>query len=387
MKKHQPHRIAAITGLALGALLLSSCAGSAPAAPPEEQAAGDSTGDFNLQELVTAAQAEGPITVYDSTSKIETMAEEFTEKYGIEATGVKVDAAEAIEKVTREAQAGNVVGDVVAISDLPALKNQLLPNSFVYSWVPGDLAESIPESMSDPLVMITDPSFFAYNTEVHDTCPASNIWDLTTEEFTGKLAFQDPVGDNGYLDWFSQLEGFGEEELRTAYRQAFGEELETDQDSAAAEWVARLAANNPILTKSSEEASEAVGATGQEDPPMGLISSAKFRNIDEKGYTLGVCEGLSPWVGKTAPKGITIATGTDSPNAAKLFVHYALTAEGIAPQINDGKISSNTDITQPADPANVGAHLDALFQFDNAGLDTDWANREKWQDLWRTASN
>ncbi|MGO3759997.1 MAG: hypothetical protein ACTJF3_02265, partial [Glutamicibacter arilaitensis] len=69
-----------------------------------------------------------------------------------------------------------------------------------------------------------------------------------------------------------------------------------------------------------------------------------------------------------------------------LFVHFALTQEGIDPQISDGKISSNSSVKQPEDPANVGDHLEEIFQFDNAGLETDWASREKLQDLWRTSS-
>ncbi|MHC6177973.1 ABC transporter substrate-binding protein [Glutamicibacter sp. X7] len=381
-------RMATLATLAIGALLFTGCAGGNPAssANPGPVAVTESAEDFNLDELIAAAKSEGPITIYDSTSKVEEMAAAFTKTYGIEATGVKADAAETIEKVTREAQAGNVVGDVVAISDLPALKNQLLPNNFVTSWVPGDLAEHIDPSMREPLVMITDPSFWTYNTEAFQSCPADNIWDLTTEEFRGKVAFQDPVGDNGALDWYSQMASFGEDALREAYQQAFGEELKTDKDSAAAEWVARMAANQPILTKSSEESSEAVGATGQQNPPMALMSSAKYRNIEEKGYALGVCEGMVPWVGKASPKGLTIASGTKSPNAAKLYVHFALTAEGIAPQIADGKISANSSITQPEDPAHVGKHLEQIFQFNNAGLETDWASREAWQDLWRTSA-
>jgi iron(III) transport system substrate-binding protein len=376
-------RLAPLTGIALGMLLLTGCAGAAPAPVGAPVASDD--GPFDLDALIAAAQEEGPITIYDGTSKIETMAEAFTEKYGIEATGVKLDAAEAIEKVTREAQAGTVVGDVVAISDLPALKNQLLPNELVYSWVPEDLAENIDASMSDPLVVITDPSFFTYNTETYESCPATNVWDLTEPEFAGLVALQDPVGDSGALDWFSQMAAYGDDNLRDAYEVRFGEELDTDLDSAAAEWVTRLAQNNPILAKSSEEVSEAVGATGQATPPMGLMSSAKYRNIEEKGYALGVCADLEPWVGMASPKGLTIASGSESPNAAKLFVHYALTEEGIAPQINDGKISSNTSIAQPADPANVGEHRDELFYFNNEGLDTDWNDRETWLDLWRIA--
>ncbi len=376
------HRLATVTGLALGALLLGGCAGGAPVS---SAVTGTPEGLFDLEELIEAAQAEGPITIYDSTSKIESMAEAFTEEYGIEATGVKADAAESIEKVTREAQAGNVVGDVVAISDLPALSNQLLPSNFVYSWVPGDLAENIDEGMRDPLVLITDPAFWTYNTEAYDSCPVNNMWELTTPEYKGRTVFQDPVGDNGALDWYSQMGAFGDDELLAAYEEQFGAPLATEHDSAAAEWVARLAANSPILSKSSEEASEAVGALGQSTPPIGLMSSAKYRNIDDKGYALGVCEGMDPWVGKAAPKGITIATGSENQNAARLFVHFALTQEGIEPQIEDGKISSNSEVVQPDDPAQVGRHSEQLFMFDNAGINEDWEARQDWQDLWRTS--
>ncbi|MBP2437717.1 ABC transporter substrate-binding protein [Microbacterium amylolyticum] len=374
---------AALLGISLVA---TSCAGQAPAGTAADDTSDVFSSDLTLDELIERAQQEGPITIYDGTSKVEAMAEAFSEQYGIDATGVKADAAEVIEKTTREAQSGNIVADVVALSDLPALKSQLLPSGFVTTWVPSDLEDSIDESMREPLVLITDPSFFTYNSEVYDTCPVDNVWQLTEPEWSGAFAIDDPVGSNATLDWFSQIAQFGDDELRAAYEEAFGEELTTTHDSAAAEWISRLAANEPIITKSSEEASEAVGALGQTQPPMGLMSSAKYRNIDEKGYALAVCDGLSPWTGRAAPKGIAIATGTASPHAAMLFVHYALTQEGIEPQISDGKISSNRDVIQPEDPANTADHLETLFHFNNAGLDTDWADREVWQDLWRTSA-
>lgn len=378
-------RLVGITSAVVGvALVATGCAGQPTADATEPDALPDT--DMSLEELIAAAKEEGPITIYDGTSKIEEMAAAFSEEYGIDATGVKADAAEVIEKTTREAQSGNIVGDVVALSDLPALKSQLLPNGFVTTYVPADLEADIDEGMRDPLVLITDPSFFTYNDEVYDACPVDNVWQLTEPEWAGKFAIDDPVGSNATLDWFSQLSQFGEDELSAAYEDEYGEPLETDQDSVTAEWVARLAANDPIITKSSEEASEAVGALGQSDPPMGLMSSAKYRNIDEKGYALSVCEGLEPFTGRAAPKGIAIATGTESPHAAMLFVHYALTQEGIAPQIEDGKISSNTTIEQPEDPAHTADHLDTLYFFDNAGLDEDWASREGWQDLWRVSA-
>ncbi len=166
-RTHASRRPLSLSALGLlGITLLASCAGEAPAssadAPDHAEPIDE---DFDLDALIEAAQEEGPITIYDNTSQVEGMAEAFSEEYGIEATGVKVDASEALEMVTREAQSGNVVGDVVAIPDIPAMNNQLLPNDFVYTYVPEPLEEDIEEGMRDPLVLVTDPSFWTYNDE------------------------------------------------------------------------------------------------------------------------------------------------------------------------------------------------------------------------------
>lgn len=374
--------------VAVSLLTLAACSSDEPeagAGPGNGDAASQVDDDFDLDALVEAAQAEGPITIYDNTSKVEDMAAAFEEKYGIDATGVKVDASEALEMVTREAESGNVQGDVIALPDVAALNAQLLPNDYVYSWIPGDLIGDIDESQQDPLVLINDPSLFAYNSEVYSQCPVDNMWELTGDEWTGKVTLEDPVGSNKQLDWFSQMEQFNEADVRAAYEDHFGEEL--DADSAVREWVSRMAANSPIVTNSHEDVSAAVGAPGQEDPPIGLMSSAKFRNVDEQGYVHSVCETMEPWVGYAAPKAIVIASESENENAAKLYVHFALTDEGIEPQINDGKISSNSTIEQPDDPADVPGNMDNIYFFTNDGLTVDWQSRQDWQDMWRTSAN
>ncbi|WP_311552935.1 ABC transporter substrate-binding protein [Propionimicrobium lymphophilum] len=374
-------------GIAALAMTVTGCAGGSPSGQASSSGAAsvksEVDANFNLAELIAAAKKEGPITIYDNAAAVEKMAKAFTEKYGIKATGVKVDAAEAFEMVTRESQSGNVQGDVIAIQDVPALINNLIPNGHVYSWIPGDLVDDIEESQRDPLVLINDPNFFSYNTEVYDKCPVSNLWELTTDKWTHKIAMEDPAGSNKMLDWFSQMEQFGEDEMKAAYKEQFGQEF--TGESATKEWVTKLAANAPILTNSNEDVSAAVGAPGQADPPIGLMASSKFRNVEEKGYKQGTCPELKPWAGLAAPKSIVIAKGTKNPNAAKLFVHFAMTEEGIAPQVKDGKYSSNTAITQPDDPSGSAELRDKIFFFDNAGADKDWKARQDWTDLWRTS--
>ena len=141
-----------------------------------------------------------------------------------------------------------------------------------------------------------------------------------------------------------------------------------------------------LLTDSDDAISDAVGAPGQKEPFFGLLSSAKFRDNADKGYKLGLCKDLGPWPGWTYVKLGLIATGTDSPNAAKLFIHYILTEEGIAPQVIDGKLPTNPDIGLPADePSGIGAVLDKLEQYDASTALDDWDMRQDWQDLWRVS--
>lgn len=340
--------------------------------------------DFDLEALIAAARAEPPINVYDSTGKIVDQAKAFTAKYGVEATGTKIKAADSLEMVIREARANNVQADVILLSDPPAAMAQLIPQDFVTSWVPPDLRDKIPALYRDPLVITNSADVWAYNTEAYDHCPVSNIWQLTAPEWKGRIAMQDPLSKATYDDWFNQMEMHADEQVAAAYEKLYGRPLDTGEESATRAWVAALARNAPLLTSSDEEASAAAGAPGQKEPFMALISTAKFRNNTDKGYKLGLCAGLEPWPGWLSSNIGLIAAGTDSPNASKLFIRYMLTGEGIAPQAEDGKRSSNTDLRLPDDePSGVDAVWDKLMPYDASTAQADWEARQDWQDFWQ----
>lgn len=340
--------------------------------------------DFDLNALIEAAKKEPPINVYSSTGKIVTQAENFTKKYGVQATGTKANAAAQLEMVIREAQAKNVQADVIQISDVPAGVAQLVPEGFVESWLPPDLADKIPAIYQNPLVVSNEANVWAYNTELNQSCPVKNIWELTEAKWKGKVALQDPLGKASYVDWFNQMSAHADDKVAAAYKELYGKDLVTDEDGATAAWVKALAANGPLLTDADEAAAQAVGAPGQKDSFMGLVSSAKFRNNAEAGAKLGLCTGLKPFAGWMYPSLGFIAKGTDSPNAAKLFIHYLLTEEGIAPQAADGKMSTNIDAKLPADePSGIGKVVDQIFPYTAASAVEDWDARQDWQDFWR----
>lgn len=340
--------------------------------------------DFDLDAMIAAAKAEPPITIYDSTGKIIDMAENFSAKYGIEATGQKVSANSQLEMIIRESQAGNVQGDVALITDTPAALAQLLPQGFVESWLPPDMTSKIPTRFQNPLAISTNANVWAYNTEVYDACPVANIWELTEPEWKGKVAFVDPLTKGTYTDWFNQMASHGEDALAAAYKEHFGTDLVTDEASAAAAWVKAFAANGPLVTDGDDPISEAVGAPGQAAPFFGLMSSAKFRDNADKGYKLGLCANMGPWPGWTYTKLGLVATRSDSPSAARLFIHYVLSEEGIMPQMLDGKVPTNIDIQLPDDePSGLAPVIDRLFTYDAATGLEDWDSRQDWQDFWR----
>lgn len=337
---------------------------------------------FDLNAVIEAAKKEAPITVYDSTGKIVEQAKAFSEKYGVKATGVKSGAPETLEIVIREAQANNVKADVVILADAPAALSQIVAKGYAKSWLPADLAKDIPAIYQDPLTIVLAPNVWTYNTALHDSCPIKNIWQLTEAEWKGKVAMQDPIGKPSYTDWFNQLATHADKAVADAYQAQYGKPLKTDEASATAAWVKALAANSPLLTDSDGAAAESIGAPDTKESFVGLVSTAKYRD-NKDGMKLGLCAGLSPFSGWTYPSLGLIASGTKSPNAAKLFIRYMMTAEGIAPQAKDGKMSTNTTIGLPDnEPSGVGKVRDQLLAYDASTGGDDWEARQDWQDLW-----
>lgn len=338
---------------------------------------------FDIEALIAEAKKEKPITVYAVTGKIVETAKAFTEKYGVQASGKKVNEATQIELLIRENQAGNVVGDVSVATDVASAMGQLLPEGIVESWTPPDLANDIPASLQNPLVVVSDPHVWTYNTEKYDKCPITNIWQLTEPEWKGKLAMLDLFDKPLYADWFNQIETHLDDKVAKAYEDLYGKKLETDEQSATAAWVKAFAQNGPLLADSSTVAN-AAGAPGQADPFFVITSTAKYRENVTDGLKLGICAGVEPFTGFLYPGFGLIAKQTKSPNAAKLFVHYLMTEEGIAAQTVDGKISGNAKIGLPADePSGIARHVQELMSFDPATAGDDFEKRQDWQDFWR----
>lgn len=346
------------------------------------QELGVSDQDYSLEKIIEAAKKEPPIVVVDATGKIKTMAKNFTDHYDLPATGVKLRGQEQEMILSREAAAKNVSHDVFNMSNLPSVTTRVLPLGIGVSWMPPDLVSQTPEIYQNPAITSLNPWVWAYNTEMHgDTCPVSNMWELTEPEWKGKVSIPDPLLRNETMFWFNQIDMHHDKEMREAYEAHFGNPLGEDVKSATKEWVKRFAANKPNVTRSDSDVGPIVGSPGLEDPHFGFVSAAIFRK--KYGYKMGICGGMKPWAGQLTPRVAVIAAGTDSPNMAKLFVHYMMSGEGMKPQLIDGKIATNVNTEMPAEEGSgVANFVDQLHVTDSNTTDQDFAYLQDWQDWW-----
>jgi iron(III) transport system substrate-binding protein len=341
--------------------------------------------DFNLDALIAAAQKEGSVTVLSTSGDALKVADLFTKKYGIKVNASKSNDNNSIQKMTREASAKNYTIDLALFEDGPSLGALLLPQKIVYSWVPADLQADIPDGDKNPLSFINKEQLFAYNPKLFpDGCPVKNLWDLTTPEWNGKFTTQDPLVKPSIIWWFNELALTGSDDLAAAYQKKFGKALETDQPNAAYAWLDALAKNNPILATTGEDSAAAVGAPNQTEPRIGFFSNATFRDIETKSYQLKVCSGLTPWAGFVYPTYPMIATNAPSPNAAKLFVRFLLTQEGVDPYIHDGGAPTIKGGKAGEFPPGMTG-LGGLSRFNSANLAKDFENAQQMQDFWRNS--
>ncbi len=377
--KVQYHKSTSIRSNLLVAAVMTGLAFSAQV---QAQDLGIPDEGFTLDALIEAARKESPIVVVDATGKIKTMAKNFTAKYGVEATGVKLSGQNQEQVLQREAAANNVTHDVFNMSNLPSITTRFLPEGTGVSWMPPDLVNETPAGYQNPAITSLNPWVWSYNTAVYgDKCPIQNMWELTESKWKGRVSIPDPLLRNETMFWFNQIETHNDQDMRDAYKEHFGTALGSEVKSATQEWVKRFAANSPNVTRSDSDVGPVVGAKGLKDPHIGFVSAAIFRA--KYNYDMGICGGLKPWAGQLTPRVAVIAAGTDSPNAAKLFVHYMMSGEGMGPQLIDGKMATNINTKMPEkEGSGVINYVDQLHVTNSQTTDQDFARLQDWQDLW-----
>lgn len=291
------------------------------------------------EAIKAAAIKEGSVVVYSNSSKIEKLIEPWNELY----PEIKLEGGDTDDiavKMAAEQQAGNVVGDVWFNSDGHLLYGEFVPNQWMWWYTPpGVVIEDV--TAEQPFAMARRAvDVIGYNTEIFpDGCPATNWWQFTEPELKGKFYMEDPLSDSSTT---AKLTLFikHSDEMAAAYQTQYGKEWTTDAaytkdlENAGYLFLKKLAQNEPGIQPGGDEVDAAFATLGMDpsvEPGYGWTGLSSYEATMEGELAMGPCYDLEPSAGILKSSYLGIANKAPHPNAAKLFIQFALTETGFEP--------------------------------------------------------
>ena len=339
-------------------LALAACGGGTPEGPePTTDATTDSLDSASHEELVTQAEQEGQVVVYSFTSRIASVEEAFEAAYpGIDLVASDISSTEQITRITAEAQAGAGGADVAYLSDGPVVLESLVEPGLLTAYVPDRLAATVPAEFASPmLAQRLTTKVLMYNEEAHPAgSPVANLWELTQPEWHGRVVMVDPLVRGDYLDLMTEVV-LQSEAMAQAYADLTGSELVLDDGvpDAGSQWIADLYANGVVLVDDTDNVNAAVGAVGQDSPPVGITSYSDRRDNEDEGWALQVATGVTPANGIVFPAYVGLVADAEHPAAARLFIDFLMGddtetgGEAYEPFYVAGDYPVRTDMTAP----------------------------------------
>lgn len=346
----------AACGLAVTLVGCSSPATSAPADDVDWDA-------LSHEELVEMATEEGEVNAYAFTSRIAAIEESFEAEYpGIDVVASDISSSELITRLATEHTAGSATADVAYVSDAPVVVTELLADGVLLPYVPSRVSDALPTEFQEPLpANRLSTKVLMYNEEAHpDGPPVTNLWELTDDEWSGRVVLVDPNVRGDYLDLATEF-SLRAEEMASAYADHFGEEITLDDGvpDAGLQFMKDLYANDAVLVDDTDTVNAAVGVTGQEDAPVGFTSYSDRRDNEEEGWALQVASGVAPSPGIVFPAYLGVTANAENPAAARLLIDFmmgddsATGGPGFEPFYVAGDYPTRTDIDTPADALSL----------------------------------
>jgi len=403
--------IRTVAGAASAALLLST----APTAKAQEVSAeldawltanalgAHAAAEEDWGEIVAKANEEGEVVVYTSSGRIAKLVDHFQALYpGIALTVFDLGSVKTIEKTIREQDAGIFAVDVVTTGNSGQVLHELLAKGRIFNYVPAHFIDRIPEENRDPLLIrVNEAIVVFYNTEANpDGPPIGNVWELTQEQYRGRIGIKDPMASGSSLMGLATLVQ-NPDEMAAAYKRLTGEEIVLGDGvpDAGYEFVRRLLANDVVIFKSGSKLADAAGKPGQVDPPMAMTNMTYISRNDDKGNVNAIIADLDPVAKMVYPTFMSIGASAPHPNAAKVLIAYLLgnpelnldTALekpytegasfdmlwGLAPYHDAGSVSPRSDVPLPE-----GGEIWSEMEGWNVSGDFMWEQGPRLRDFW-----
>jgi iron(III) transport system substrate-binding protein len=290
--------------------------------------------------VLAAAIEEGSVVVYSNSSKIEKLIEPWNEMYPeIELLGGDTDDIHV--KMATEQESGNVIGDIWFQSYGHLLYGEFMPNEWLWSYVPPGVEFNFPVTPDRPFALQRrSVDIIGYNQEVYpDGCPLTNWWELTEPALQGLFYMEDPLSDNSTTAKLTLIVQFGDE-FAEAYESLYGQDWTSDEayddtlENAGWLYLKKLAMNQPGIQPGGDEVDAAFATLGMDpstNPGYGWTGLSSYEDSLDGELAMAPCYGLEPRAGILKAAYLGVANNAPHPNAAKLFIRFALSEAGFDP--------------------------------------------------------
>lgn len=342
--------------------------------------------------IEAAAKKEGKVTIYANSGGIEDLKEAWDAQYpDIEFDGADTDGIDT--KMQAEQESGNVVGDVWFNSDGHILFGKFVPNQWLWSYVPRDVV--IPEVTAERPFAVARHStdVIGYNNKFYpDGCPVTNIWQLTEEKYKNKFFMEDPMSD---VSTMAKIATFVQnaDEMAATYKTLYGKDWTADELAVADEsgikpenagylWLKKLAYNGVIVLDDGDMVDAAFAGLELpegEEPGFGWTGYSSYEATLEGELNMMPCFGLEPVMGIFKTSFLAIANKAPHPNAAKLFIRFALSETGFEPWNEIGSYPAAEGLPVFEDNLPLDELLPQVWEMDPL---FDWNNVSKVRDFW-----
>jgi len=332
------------------------------------------TGEQDWAAIEAAAKAEGKLLVYANTSKVEKAAAGFMEVYPeIKVEAFDLGGDDVLRKTIEEQKAEAFTGDVWFSSGGAELVGSVLPKGYVWRFVPDSTIGLIEDKYTHPLLMSRlGTTVFAYNSELEDSCPISNIWELNNPEWKGKFFIEDPLNDSSTLSKLITITS-KVDEMTAAYVDLYGTDpvLDSDTPDVGWLWLKRFAQNGPIPQPGGDEVDSAFATPGMTNSYMALTSYSNMADVMEGNLVFEPCWGLNPVLGIQSQSYLGILNQAPHPNAAKLWIKFIVSEDGRKPWAKFGTYFTDSTYEVPEgmlpleEMMNVTWFIDEQYAYDN----------------------
>jgi iron(III) transport system substrate-binding protein len=314
--------------LAVTALVVTGCGGS------ESSGAG---AGCDGSDLVAAAKCEGSVLIYASPNEAALKADvaAFTQKYGVKASYLRLNAGPLTTRVNQEVQGGKVQADVVITADEASAKKWSSDGTLIKLQVPAPLR------FTDAAGTIQQLGQGLYYNSAHvSTAEVPKSWgDLVQPRWKGKIIMGSPRISPSYATLY----------LGILQDPKYGEG-----------WFEKMAAQNPRIVDTDPQVPQGVNSGEADLGMVGLPQNVAAMKATDPSSKLAFTYMDVITVSRSDAG---VLAKAPHPNAAKLFVQWLMSKDGQTVHNGDNRSASPlgpTDGALPMPPADKLSKLTSI---------------------------